>query len=125
MLKGLLRAYSYIFGGLLALFLLATSFLAISNRSTLNLGFLPWTGQKLCYWLLFSGLFGLGFLLMAMRGTLRALFFLWALAVFVLVFRGLFLTSYSFSGPLKFKPAVCLTLAALFGAVGAWPWARR
>ena len=124
-LKGLLRVYSCIFGLLLSLFLLAVSILALSSGTPVNLGFLPWTGQTLSYWLLGSALTGLLFVLMAMRGKVRVLYFLWSLSVFVLLFRGFFLTSYSFSGPMKFKPAVCLTLAALFGAIGAWPYARR
>jgi hypothetical protein len=124
-LKALLRAYSYIFEGLLALFVLALSLLALSSGNSLNLKFLPWTGRSLSYWLLVSALAGLLFLLMAMGGKVRALFFLWSLAVFVMLFRGFFLTSYLFSGPVKFKPALCLTLAALFGAVGAWPWRKR
>jgi hypothetical protein len=123
--KALLRVYSYLFEGLLALFTLGISYLALSTGIPLNLGFLPWTGQKLSYWLLFSALSGLLFLLRATAGKLRVLFFLWSLAVFVMLFRGFFLTAYPFSGPVKFKPAVCLTLAALFGAIGAWPWKKR
>ena len=58
-------------------------------------------------------------------GKLRALFFLWSLAVFVVLFRGFFLTSYSFAGPVHFKAAVCLTVFALIATIGAWPWTRR
>jgi hypothetical protein len=123
--KALLRAYSYIFEGLLDLFALVVSCVALTTGSPLNLGFLPWPGAKLSYWLLSLALLGLLFLLMAMGGKLRALFFLWSLTVFVLLFRGFFLTAYSFSGPVKFQPAVWLTVGALFGAIGAWPWKKR
>ncbi len=124
-LKALLRVYAYIFEGLLALFLMAIAAMAFSSHTPLNLGFLPWKGNPLLWWLLGSCGFGMVSLLLALGGKLRALFFLWSLAVLVMLFRGLFLSTYSFTGPLSFKSAVWLTVAALFGAIGAWPWARR
>lgn len=124
-MKALLRVYSYIYEAVLALFALGVSSMALSTGSPLGLTFLPWTGLDLSYWLLLLGATGLLFLLMALGGKLRALFFLWSLVVFVLLFRGFFLTAYSFSGPVKFKPAVWLTLGALVAAIGAWPWPKR
>jgi hypothetical protein len=124
-LKALLRVFSYIFGGLLALFVTVISLLALTSHSPLNLPFLPWTGSTLTYWLLGLALSGLLTLLMAMRGIARVLFFLWCLAVFVLLFRGLFLSSYSFSGPVNFKAAGYLTAGSLAAALGAFPWPKK
>src|ERR1700722_20318999 len=46
----LLRAYSYLYDCILALFLLALSMVAILSEShNLNLGMLPWKGQELNY----------------------------------------------------------------------------
>ena len=124
-IKALLRVFSYIFEGLLALFVMATSSIALATGSNLNLGFLPWTGKAGAYWLLSLALAGLLILLMAMAGKLRALFFLWSLAVFVLLFRGLFISFYAFTGPVSFKTAVLLTSASLVAALGALPWPRK
>lgn len=124
-IKALLRVYSYVFGGLLALFLLGISALALANGAPLNLTFLPWTGRSLTYWLLGLALFGLLTLLLAMGGKMRALFFLWSLAVFVLLFKGLFLSFYAFIGPLSFRAAVWLTAGALLATLGSLPWSRQ
>ena len=86
----------------------------------------PWLlGGVLTYWLLGLALFGLLTLLMAMGATGRTLFFLWCLAVFVLLFRGLFVSFYSFSGPVNFKTAVYLTVGALAATLGAFPLPKR
>jgi len=47
-LKALVRYFSYVFNGLLALFLLAVSGLALaSGAANLHLGMLPWSGAML------------------------------------------------------------------------------
>ena len=84
-LKALLRAFSYIFEGLLALFAAGISCVALMSHSPLNLTFLPWTGEKLTQVLLPSVLAGLLLALLAMGGRLRALFFLWSVAVFAVL----------------------------------------
>ena len=124
-LKALLRLFSYVFEGLLALFLLGISLLSIVAGAELNLGFLPWNGRTLSWWLLALSLTGLITLLMAMAGRLRWLFFLWALAGFVLLVRGFFLSFQPFARPLTFKTAMWLMLGTLLGAIGAWPSARK
>jgi hypothetical protein len=123
-IKALLRAFSYVFGGLLALFLLGVSSLALASGTPPNLAFLPWTGISLTYWLLGLALFGLLTLLLAMGGKVRALFFLWNLVVFVLLFKGLFVSFYAFSGPVPFKVAVWLTAGSLMATLGSIPWSR-
>ncbi len=124
-LKALLRAYSCIFEGLLAMFAVGISLVALGSHSPLNLTFLPWTGEKLTHVLLPLALAGLLLTLLAMGGKLRVLYFLWSVAVFAVLFRGFFLTGYKFSGPLPFKPAVYLTLGAFVAMIAASPWPRR
>jgi hypothetical protein len=124
-LKALLRAYSCIFEGLLALFALGISLVALGSHSPLNLTFLPWTGEKLTHVLLPLALAGLLLTLLAMGGKLRALFFLWSVAVFAVLFRGFFLAGYKFSGPVPFKPAAYLTTGAFLAMIGAFPWPRK
>jgi hypothetical protein len=124
-IKALLRVYSYIFGGLLALFVFAISTMALANHIPPNFAFLPWSGPTLTYWLLGLSLFGLLTLLLAMGGKMRALFFLWNLGLFVLLFKGLFVSFYAFSGPISFQVAVRLTVGSLLAALGSVPWSRE
>jgi len=124
-IKALLRIFSYFFGGLLALFVAAVCAIALLSRSPLNLAFLPWSGRSLTYWLLGLALLGLLTLLLAMGGTVRALFFLWNTAVFVLLLKGLFVSFYVFSGPVSFRTAACLTVGSLVAALGSFPWPQK
>jgi hypothetical protein len=70
-------------------------------------------------------LFGGLTLLMAMGDNLRALFFLWNLAVFVLLLKGFFVSFYAFSGPVSFRAAVLLTVGSLLSTFGSFPWPER
>ena len=125
-MKALLRIFSYLFGAALALFVLAISALSLRSGGELNLGFLPWTGQPLSYWLLGLALAGLITLLLAMSGTMRWLFFLWNLGIFVLLFKGMFLSLYRFTGgAVCFMAGVGLTVGMLLGAIGSFPWPRK
>jgi hypothetical protein len=124
-IKALLRVFSYVFEGVLTLFALGIAVMSLRSGVPLNLEFLPWKGMALSYWLVGLALAGLITLLLAMAGTLRVLFFLWSLAVFLLLFRGLFLSFYPFTGPVSFKAALVLTAGMLVGTIGAIPWARR
>jgi hypothetical protein len=89
------------------------------------MGFLPWTGRSLTYWLLGIALAGLVAVCLAMTGRLRGLLFLWSLALTGLLARGFFLTPYTFHTGFPFKNAVWLSVGALVATVGAWPTARR
>ena len=124
-LKALLRVYSYIFELLVIVSGGAISGFALYNHTPLNLPFLPWAAPQLASGLFYSSLVGLFTLVLAVAGKLRWLFLLWSLAVFVVLFRGFFLTSYSFAGPVHFKAAVYLTVGALIAVIGAWPWITR
>ena len=118
-LKALVRYFSYLFHGLLALSLLAISGLAWMTGENLHLGMLPWTGASLTYVVFFASLFGLISAALAIRGSWRVLFFLWSLAVVVLLVKGYVFTGYHFSPgePLK---AASLTLASAIAVIGAW-----
>jgi hypothetical protein len=119
-LKAILRFLSYLFHTLLALFLLAVSGLALaSGAGSLHLAMLPWTGSTLTYVLFFGSLFGLSTILLALKSLLRPLFFLWSLAVTVLLVRGYFLSGYHFAAG-EVRTALYLVAASLLALFGAW-----
>ena len=74
---------------------------------------LPWEGVTLNRWVMILGLVGIVMVVLSVVGILRPLFPLWTLFVFVMMFRGLFMTSYVFAGEDAFKGAVYLTIGAL------------
>jgi hypothetical protein len=119
-LRALMRVFSYLFHGLLALFLLAISAVALASGTALHLEMLPWSGQTGTVVLLGAGLFGLLALFLALKGSVRFLFFLWSLAVFAMLVKGFFLSPYHFEGPGGLKSAGLLTCGALLAIVGAW-----
>ena len=113
-----MRFYSYLYHGLFALFMLGISAVALASGTVLRLDMLPWSGQTGTYVLLFGGIFGILALLLALKGTLRFLFFLWSLVVFVMLFKGFFLSPYQFDT--GFKAIALLTFGALLAILGAW-----
>jgi hypothetical protein len=118
--KALLRFVSYVFHGLLALGLLALSGLAfIAGAQSLHLDMLPWTGSTLLYVLLLGSAAGLVILILALRGLVPWLFFLWSLVIAGLIVKSYFLSSYRFH-PGEAKTAMYLAVGALIALVGAW-----
>lgn len=124
-LKALMRIFSYLFHGLLALFLLAISIIALSSGEPLQLDMLPWQGHPLAYWLLGCALVGLISVVLAILHKWRMLFFLWSLAVFLAFVRGFFFSHYYFAGPPAFHNALYLTAGSLIALFGAWFQLRR
>ena len=123
--RDIMRIFSYVYHGVLALFLLAVSAMALAGGSySLNLEMLPWEGRTLVYWLFFGALFGLVSIYLAIKGTLRLLFFIWSLAVLLLVVQGYFLSGYYFE-PGEFKSAAWLVIGATLAMAGAWFQLRR
>jgi len=120
-----MRMFSYLFHGLLTLFLLALSVVALSSGQSLQLDMLPWQGRPLTWWLLGAAVAGLISLILAMRRVWRPLFFLWSLAVLWMIARGFFFSHYYFVGPPEFHRALYLTGGALIAALGAWFQMRR
>ena len=109
----LLRFFSYLFHGLLALFLLAISGLAMASPApNLQMGMLPWTGSTLIRVLFWGSLCGLITILLAMSGRLRLLFFLWSLLVVFFLAKGYWLSGYRFEGN-EYKMALWLLAGAL------------
>src|ERR1017187_9001658 len=108
-----MRVFSYVFHGLLTLFLLAISVVAWSSGQPLQLEMLPWQGQTLTYWLLCAALVGLASVILAICRRWRTLFFLWSLAVLATIARGFFFSHYYFAGLPEFRGALYLTAGAL------------
>ena len=109
----LLRIGAYLFHFLLGLFLMALGIAGWSNRpNNLTLGMLPWKGDTLTWAILMLGAAGIICVLLAIGGAVRWLFPLWALFVFVMMFRGFFLTGYAFPDKGEFHAAVWLTSIA-------------
>ena len=115
-----MRVFSYLFHGLLTLFLLALSVVALSSGQPLRLEMLPWQGQTLTWWLLSAALAGLLSVILAIFRKWRLLFFLWSLAVLGMMARGFFFSHYYFAGPPEFHLALYLTAGALIAVFGAW-----
>jgi len=114
------RYYSYLFHGLLALVLIAVSGVAlVTSPATLRLDMLPWTGSRLTYVVFFSGIFGLLTVVLAFRRKLPVLFLIWALAVFVMMVKGYVFSSYGFE-PGSLSTALELMAGALVALAGPW-----
>jgi len=120
-----MRVFSYLFHGLLTLFLLGLAVASLSSGQSLRLEMLPWEGQTLTWWLLGAALAGLASVVLAIWGRWRPLFFLWSLAVLGMMIHGFFFSHYWFAGPPEFHHALYLTAGALIAMFGAWFQARR
>ena len=109
----MLRAYSYIYHALLALFLLGIATVALLSSNALRIPILPWTGEAATQWVLWGSIFGLLSIVLAVTGIFRYLFPLWALAVLVLLVRGYILQPLPFAGKDDFQTAMLLIAGAL------------
>ena len=118
--RALLSFLGYVYHSLLCLILIAVSGLAMATGAqTLQLGMLPWAGSTLLYTLFFGALFGLVTVLLAIRGTLRPLFFAWSLLVTVLLVKGYLFSGYRF-GPDEFRKVVYLIVGSVIALMGSW-----
>ena len=116
----LLRLFSFVFHGLLALFLMGVSGLAlVSGTPSLQLGMLPWTGMTLAQVVFGGALFGLITVLLAIFSKWRLLFLLWSLAVVVVLIRGYVFSGYHFQ-PGGVSLAGAMTAGSLIALAGAW-----
>ena len=119
-IKALLSFLSYVFHGLLCLILVAMSGLALAaGAQTLHLGMLPWTGSTLLYTMFFGALFGLLTVILAIKGMLRPLFFMWSLVVTILLVKGYIFSGYRFT-PGEFRTAMYLIVGSIIALFGAW-----
>lgn len=118
--RALLRFFSYLFHFALGLFLLGVAGLALgSGPQMLHLGMLPWAGETLAYILLFGALLGLLSLALAVTGKTPLLFFVWSLAVAVLLLKGYFFSGYRFA-PGGVRTGLELLGASWLALIGAW-----
>ena len=100
----IMKLFSYLFHFFLALGMLGLSMVAItSGNHNLRLG-----------------VAGIALVALALRGTLRILFLVWAVAALVMLTRGFFFSPMVFDGWAGFQWAMLVLLAALVAAVGAW-----
>ena len=119
-IKALLSFLSYVFHGLLCLILAAMSGLALAaGVQTLQLGMLPWTGSTLLYTMFFGALLGLVTVILAIKGMLRPLFFVWSLVVTILLLKGYIFSGYRFT-PGEFRTAIYLIVGSIIALLGAW-----
>lgn len=123
----LLRVFAYLYHLALSLLMLALGGVAVlSGEENLKLDMAPWHGRQLNEWLLGLGLVGLLSVILAMTGKFRYLLPLWALAMFVMLVRGLFLSAaFTFAGPDDFRNGLWITggaLLAFFGSLTLFRW---
>src|SRR5262249_4575550 len=92
-----LLAFSYLFNLLLSLFLSTLGIVTVAGgKDNLRLGMLPWEGAALTRAVLLLGIGGIVCLVLAWTRILRFAFPLWALFILILMFRGYFLSPYTF-----------------------------
>lgn len=120
---GFFRVYGVIFFTLLCLMALGVAALTIfSTPVTLNLTWLPWNEDVLARWLIGCALVGLLALALFSLTRIRVPAFLWAIAVLVILVKGLFLGRHTFHGEHDAKNSFHLVLAALVATAGLWPF---
>ena len=116
MFSKILRALSYIYHLVLAIFLLGMATVALLSANQLRLEMLPWKGDDLAQWLLWGSILGILSIILAVTGIFPYLFPLYALVVFIMMFRGYMLQPYTFAG----KESFYFTLWLLAGALLAF-----
>lgn len=122
-LRGLLRVYSWIFEGLLCLLGIGVSIvsLTVGSSDPVQMDWLPWSGAALPAWLIGLGILGLILVFLAFVGRLRILLFLFAIAVFALLAKGLFFGTHTFEDATGARNALLVVLGAFLALIGAWP----
>jgi len=117
----IMRAYSYLFHFLLALFLIALALVTWSGGvHNLKLRMLPWEGATLTYSVLVMGLAGVAATILAYKGILRPVFFIWSLFVLAMMIKGYIFSAYIFAGAAEWFRVLAFILAAAVAAAGAW-----
>lgn len=123
-IRALLRLFSFFFHAFVAVFLIAIPCLALgSGIHDLHFDFLPVGGPALPYILIAAGVFDLVCIVLAIRGMLPILFFLWSILVALVLLKGFVFSSYRFT-PGHAGTALALTIASLVAIAGAWPRRR-
>ena len=121
MVSAILRFYSYVTQSALSLILLAVGAVAmLSDNTTFEIDFLPWSGKDLKNALFVLGIAGLLSVILAFKGKLRLLFVLWTLGTVFLAGRGIFASPHQFDGESDFKWALALLGGIVLTVFGAW-----
>jgi hypothetical protein len=124
-LRILVEIYSFLFHGLLSLFLLGIALVVyISGSTTFAIDFLPWEGPPLVRILLLANLIGLAVIVLAAVGKFRLLYPLWAVVVLYYAANGVFVLK-TYSGPDEFQWALLFLLGAFLALLGSLSQARR
>ena len=119
--KTLLRVFSYLYHGVLALFLLLVSALALaSDPASIHLDMLPLNGAALAWVLLVASVCGLAAVVSALRGARRLPFFLWSLLVAAVLLWGYVFSHFRFAPGVGVRTAVYLVLGSWLALAGAW-----
>jgi hypothetical protein len=114
-----MRTYSIAFHFFLGIVMMAVGFVSVTGgQHNLQIGFLPWQGMTLSYCLLGLGFAGFAITVLAVRRVVPVLFTLWSLAVFVMLVRGYFFSSYNF-GLAGVRTALLFIAAALLAFAGS------
>jgi hypothetical protein len=122
LVRNLLRVYSYIFEAILSFLSLALSAVLYSSpHQTIRLEWLPWPNETLAAWLAGMGILGLLSVILAAAGRLRFLLTLFALAVLIVITRGLFFSGWRFNGPADLKNALWLVGGLFLAFLGSVP----
>lgn len=126
MVQAILRLYSYVFQSIISLGALGVGLVAaLSDNTTFQFEFLPWSGKELQNWLIVLGAIGLVSVALAFKGKLKFVFLAWTMVVTGLVVRGIFFSSYRFDGESDFQWALGFLVGVLATVLGAWSRARR
>lgn len=115
-----MKIFSYLFHLALALVMMALAAVAWLSGHPLNIVLLPWQGSTLTAVLFFGGLTGLVVTVLAIKKILPVLFVLWNVAVFFMLVKSFFFSSYTF-GPttVAISTALYFVLAALVALAGS------
>jgi len=119
-LRALFRLFSFLYHGVLALFLIGISTIALaSGGQDLHLGMLPWTGMKLTQYVLLGSLCGLLSIILALATRLRFLFFVWALVIAYFAMKGYVFSGYRLA-PSELRTAAYVIVGSLLALPGAF-----
>jgi hypothetical protein len=119
-LRALFRLFSILFHGVLTLFLIGISLVALaSGGQDLHLGMLPWTGATLTHYVLYGSLLGLLSIILALVTRVRFLFFIWALVIAYFAVKGYVFSSYHLA-PGELRTAAYMIAGAVLALPGAF-----
>ncbi|HEX6545080.1 MAG TPA: hypothetical protein VF023_02155 [Bryobacteraceae bacterium] len=122
----LLRFYSYVFHLAVSFFFLFLGAVSITYSAPLHLDAIGLSDRNALFGVFILGIVGLFSTLLALTGTFRLLFPLWAAFIVWLMIKGFFLSTMTFSGPSGFGWAVLCTLGGIAAFIGAaWTLRRR